>query len=155
MLANDQFEETYEGQRLITSVSYGSEGGRIEIGGDGQHTLYTPPADFFGTESFVYAVDSEFTAQVFVKIQAPLAFDHYEIPPDGVTRQLDVLANDPFWSDYEGPRRITSVSVGSAGGTVQIGSDAQTIQYTPPEEGIHPRNVYLCGRRPLSGPGHN
>ncbi|MCH2130982.1 MAG: beta-propeller domain-containing protein, partial [Pirellulaceae bacterium] len=134
VLANDQFEETYEGQRLITSVSYGSEGGRIEIGGNGQHTLYTPPADFFGTESFVYAVDSEFTAQVFVKIQAPLAFDHYEIPPDGVTRQLDVLANDPFWSNYEGPRRITSVSVGSAGGTVQIGSDAQTIQYTPPEE---------------------
>jgi len=133
VLANDQFDDTYEGQRLITSVSYGSEGGRIEIGNDGQHTLYTPPADFSGTESFVYAVDSEFTAQVFVKIQAPLAFDDYEIPPDGVTRQLDVLANDPFWPDYEGPRRITSVSVGSAGGTVEIGSDAQTIQYTPPE----------------------
>ena len=142
VLANDQFEDTYEGQRLITSVSYGSEGGRIEIGDDGQHTLYTPPADFSGTESFVYAVDSEFTAQVFVKIQAPLEFDDYEIPPDGVTRQLDVLANDPFWPDYEGPRRITSVSVGSAGGTVEIGSDAQTIQYTPPE-GAYGRETFI------------
>lgn len=132
LLANDQFSDDYDGQRLMTSVSYGSEGGRIEIASGGENLLYTPPADFFGTESFVYAVDSDFTARAYVTIQAPLEFDQFEIPPDGVTRQLGVLDNDPFWPDYAGPRRVTSVSVGSAGGTVEIGPDAHTIEYTPP-----------------------
>ena len=142
LLANDQFADDYEGGRLITSVSYGSEGGRIEIAGDGQNVLYTPPADFFGNETFVYAVDGEFTAQVSVTIEAPLEFDHYEIPPDGITRQLDVLANDPFWNGYVGPRRITAVSVGSAGGTIVLGSDAQTIEYTPPE-GAYGKETFI------------
>ena len=53
----------YEGSRLITSVSFGSEGGRIEIAEGGRSVLYTPPADFFGTETFVYAVDGALTAR--------------------------------------------------------------------------------------------
>ena len=38
---------------------------------------------------------------------------------------LDVLANDPFWSGYTGPREITSVSVGSADGTIKIAARRQ------------------------------
>jgi uncharacterized secreted protein with C-terminal beta-propeller domain len=134
VLANDTFGSEYQGARLITSVSFGSEGGRIEIAGDGRSVLYTPPADFFGTETFVYAVDGTLTARVSVNVQSPLAFDNYNIPPDGAERQLDVLANDPFWPGYSGARRITAVSVGSAGGTVEVADDGKSIFYTPPED---------------------
>ena len=61
---------------------------------------------------------AQHTAQVQVSIAAPLAFDNYNIPPDGQERTLDVLANDPFWPGYAGARQITAVSVGSAGGTI-------------------------------------
>lgn len=133
VLANDVFESEYGGPQLITSVSYGSEGGRIAIAADRRGILYTPPADFFGVETFVYAVDGQFTAQVQVDVQAPLAFDHFEVPPDGLVHDLLVMANDPFWAGYQGPRRITSVSVGSEGGTVVIAPGEQSILYTPPD----------------------
>ncbi len=133
VLTNDVFTPDYSGQKLITSVSFGSEGGRIEIAANQKSVLYTPPADFFGTETFVYAVDGEHTAQVQVSVQSPLAFDSYTIPPDGQERTLDVLANDPFWPDYAGARQITAVSVGSDGGTITIAPDKKSILYTPPE----------------------
>src|SRR5215213_10573948 len=60
VLANDVFAGEYAGVRQITSVSYGSEGGSIEIAADGKRLLYAPPADFFGTETFLYVVDDEF-----------------------------------------------------------------------------------------------
>jgi hypothetical protein len=134
VLANDTFDADYEGARLITSVSFGSEGGRIEIASDGRSILYTPPADYFGTETFVYAVDGTLTARVSVSVQSPLTFDNYTIPPDGAEHQLEVLANDPFWPGYSGARRITAVSVGSAGGTVEVAEDGKSIFYTPPED---------------------
>ena len=134
VLANDVFGDEYQGPRLITSVSYGSEGGRIAVAADRRSILYTPPADFFGTETFVYAVDGQYTAQVEVSVAAPLTFDNYTIPPDGQVHVLDVLANDPFWSDYTDPRQITAASVGSAGGTIEIAPDGKSIRYTPPEE---------------------
>jgi uncharacterized secreted protein with C-terminal beta-propeller domain len=133
VLANDTFDDEYTGARLITSVSFGSEGGRIEIAADRRSILYQPPADFFGTETFVYAVDGTHTATVSVSVQSPLAFDHYYIPPDGTEHQLDVLANDAFWPGYVGERQITSVSVGSEGGGIAIAADGKSIRYTPPE----------------------
>jgi Beta propeller domain/Bacterial Ig domain len=136
VLANDTFEVDYQGQRLITSVSFGSEGGRIDIAADGRRILYKPPADFFGTETFVYAVDGAYTAQVSVTVKAPLAFDHFHVPPDGMEHQLDVLANDPFWHGYTGARQITAVSVGSEGGTIAIAADGKSILYTPPDESL-------------------
>ena len=45
-----------------------------------------------------------------------------------------MLANDPFWPGYSGARRITAVSVGSAGGTVEVADDGKSIFYTPPED---------------------
>lgn len=115
VLANDSFDADYAGQRLITSVSFGSQGGRLAISADKHSVLYTPPADFSGIETFVYAVDGQYTAQVEMSVVGPLVGDHYQIPPDGAERTLDVLANDPFCSGYTGPRQITSVSVGSTG----------------------------------------
>jgi len=155
VLANDVFTADYTGARRVTSISYGSEGGSIEVAADGQSLRYAPPADFFGTETFVYVVDHEHTAQVQVHVRAPLAFDSLTIPPDGIQRRLEVMANDPFWPDYAGPREITSVSVTSAGGEVEIGADRRSILYTPPEgaygkdefvyivDGVYPARVTI------------
>jgi len=134
VLANDHFDPAYPGERRITSVSYGSEGGRVEISESGQSILYRTPADFFGTETFLYVVDQQFAAQVKVSVASPLEFDTYEIPPDGIERQLKVLENDPFWTGYTGLREITSFSVSSAGGNVALATDRRSVFYTPPED---------------------
>lgn len=131
VLANDVFDDDYAGDRLITSVSFGSEGGRIDVSDDGARVLYTPPADFAGTETFLYAIDGSHTGRVYVNISSPVADDLYVIPPDGVTRTLDVLDNDPFGDSYTGPRVITAVSVTSGEGTVAIASDGKSLVYTP------------------------
>ena len=144
VLANDVFDAQYTGNRLITSVSFGSEGGRLSIAPDRQSLLYTPPADFSGIETFVYAVDGENTAQVNVTIDAPLLSDDFTVTPNGQTRQLDVLANDPFWSGYTGPRKITAVSVGSAGGKVTISADRKSILYTAPKDLTSDESIHLC-----------
>jgi len=131
VLANDVFDDDYAGAKLITSVSFGSEGGRIEPGAAGQSVLYTPPADFAGTETFLYAIDGQHTGSVSVQVDAPLADDQFTVPPDGVTRTLDVLGNDPSGAGYTGPRVITAVSVASGEGTVAIASDGKSLLYTP------------------------
>ena len=132
VLANDIFTNEYQGAGLITSVSFGSEGGRIEIAPDGGSVLYTPPADFGGFETFDYAIDGAHTGTVSVTVAAALRDDSFSVTPTGETRSLDVLANDPFWDGYDGPRRITSVSVGSAGGVVEIAADGRSINYEAP-----------------------
>ena len=135
ILANDVFAADYSGARVITSLSYGSQGGRLQIAPDHRSVLYTPPADFFGSESFQYAVDGQFASQVDVTIQSPLAFDHFSFVPDGTAHQLNLLDNDPFWQDYTGAKRITSISVGSAGGALAINPDGKSVRYTAPNDG--------------------
>ena len=130
VLANDAFPPDYSGGQRITSVSYGSEGGRVEIADQGGAIRYAPPADFFGPETFVYYVDNWLSATVTVTVASPLAFDEYEVLPDGEARVLDVLANDPFWAEYDGPGQITSVSETSLGNEVAIAADGKSLVYT-------------------------
>ncbi len=134
VLANDEFSEDYDGAREITSVSFGTEGGTIRIHPQRDSIEYTPPADFVGTESFTYFVDGVAFQEVSVRIQSPLNPDEYEIPPDGKMHRLNVMANDPFWKDYEGAKRITLASVSSAGSGVAISEDGQSILYTPTDD---------------------
>lgn len=148
VLANDRFDEGVA--RRISAVSFGNQGGRIEIvdnlNGNGHAIGYMPPADFFGEETFVYFVGNQ-SATVTVSIQSPVRFDHYELVPDGVSHRLDVLDNDPFWDDYPGARRITSVSETRLGGTVTNNGDG-SLTYTPPEFAFGKDNfVYVVDDR--------
>ncbi|TWT96036.1 Beta propeller domain protein [Botrimarina colliarenosi] len=136
VLANDLFDADYVGGRLITSVSFGSEGGRLEIAPDGSRLRYTPPADFDGVETFDYAVDGAHTATVRVNITSPLGDDTYNVLPTGQSVLLPVLENDPFWTGYGGARRITSVSVGSLGGLIEVADDGKSIRYTAPLDAV-------------------
>ncbi len=69
-------------------------------------------------------------------LQSPLAFDHFDVLPDGAPHTLDVLANDPFWAGYSGAEKITSVSVTNRGGTVSIAPDHKSVLYTAPLEPV-------------------
>jgi len=161
VLANDVFDDGYTGKREITAVSYGTEGGRIQLSTDRDAIQYAPPADYSGTETFVYFVDNALSATVTITISSPLAPDTYEIPPDGDSRILDVLANDPFGTGYDGPGEITSVSETSIGGEATIADDGKSIVYTPPTEaygedafvyivdGIYPAKVTIDVPNPL------
>ncbi|MCA9199612.1 MAG: tandem-95 repeat protein, partial [Planctomycetales bacterium] len=131
VLANDSFSDDYEGDRQITSVSFGSQGGRITINSDHQSLSYTPPADFAGEESFVYFVDNQFYTTVNVSIQSPLQDDEFTLPPDGQAHTLNVLGNDRFWDGYTGDRQITLVSTTNADSEVQISADGKSVMYTP------------------------
>ena len=131
VMANDRFDEDYSGVGLISSVSTGSQGGRIRVADDGLSLSYTPPADVSGTEKFTYFVDDRASAEVNVEITAPLSNDRIAINPDGETQVLDVLENDPFWNDYSGERKITLVSTSGKGADVQIAEDGGSLLYTP------------------------
>ena len=68
----------------------------------------------------------------------------------------DTPTNDRFWSGYGGPRRITSVSVGSVGGTVSVSPVGQSNLCTPPDEAFGKETfIYVVddARGKLSGTG--
>ncbi len=129
VLANDQFAAEYTGPRLISAVSYGSEGGFIELTDDRRAVRYQPPADFSGSEQFSYFVDGQFFAQVTVNVESPLRADTFTQHATGLWTRLDVLANDPFWTGYAGAKQITSLSVVDGDGEVRITSDGRAVEY--------------------------
>ncbi len=148
VLANDLFADDYPGARQITAVSFGSEGGRIEIGPDHTSLVYAPPADFSGTETFSYFVDGQLLTTVSVEITSPLRPDNFRIPPDGQPHRLNLLANDPFWAGYEGPRKISLVSVTSGLGEVEIADDGNAAIYRPdPLSAGQEQFVYIVDER--------
>ncbi len=134
VLENDESLGGNAGRRVITAVSFASQGGTIEISEDGRAVVYAPPADFVGTESFAYFVGEE-SASVTVTVLPVVAPDYASAFTAGRPIQLGVLENDPFWHGYHGRRLITSVSGTTLGGTVEIAADGRSIAYTPPEFG--------------------
>jgi hypothetical protein len=143
VLKNDGFATEYAGAREITAVSYGSEGGLIEVAKDRKSLWYTPPADFAGQESLQYFVDGVSFATVQVDVRSPLSVDNYQLPPTGVWQTLSVLDNDPFWSGYEGPRRITSLSVTDGEGEVRLGPDGRSVEYRSGETSGDEQFIYI------------
>ena len=133
VLANDEFTTDYDGAREISSVSFGSQGGRITISEDRQSIYYAPPADFSGKEQFSYFVDGRDFAEVSVSVRSPLNPDEFQVRPDGQWHRLNVLTNDPFWTDYEGERRITLTSINQANNELRIVDDGQAIEYRASE----------------------
>lgn len=129
VLANDQFSANYTGARLISAVSYGSEGGFIELADDRRTVRYQPPADFSGSETFSYFVDGQFFTQVNVNVESPLRPDSFRQNATGLWTRLDVLANDPFWTGYAGAKQITSLSVVAGDGEVRLTADGRAVEY--------------------------
>ena len=111
VLANDTFEDP---AGSITAVGAASHGVATIAG---TAVVYTPNADFNGTDSFTYAVTSggiteTATVNVTVSAVADIVDDNVTVAQDSGPNNLDLLANDTF----EDPARsITAVGAASHG----------------------------------------
>lgn len=139
VLANDTPSET--GKALtISAVTQASKGGTVTIGSAATRVVYTPPANFFGTDTFTYTVKEAdggqttqtVTVNVTAKNDPPTANDDsLNASKDGGAQTLDVLANDSILPDAGETLTITAVTQGSSGGTVAVSSDGKSVVFTP------------------------
>ena len=144
VLAND-FEVPSNPLQIDTLDRTGTQG-TVVIAGDGRSVSYTPPNGFSGQDQFRYsAVDSfgnpvldQFGNRQFTTVTVTVTFqsavpiavdDSFEVPQGSSGRALNVLDNDVPSSS--GGLTITSVTAGSANGTIQIISGGQSLRYTP------------------------
>jgi cyclophilin family peptidyl-prolyl cis-trans isomerase len=142
VLANDSIGPD-EGETLtISAVGSFSNGGSATISADSMRVIYTPAADFFGTETFTYTLrDSRgATAQGTVTVTVtplndpPTAVnDTFTFTKDTGPHELNVLANDTIEPDEDEELVITNATVPAAAGTVEVINNGQRIRYTPAE----------------------
>ncbi len=134
VLAND-FDVDSGDTLTIESLTAPDQGGVATI--DGAAVLYTPAADFYGTESFSYTVSDgtggQGSGMVTVTVTSvnddPVALDDaYTVAEDTFFNALDVLAND---SDPVENDAISLLAVGAPdqGGVATI--VGSLIRYTP------------------------
>jgi VCBS repeat-containing protein len=115
------------------AAAAGPSNGTLVLNADGSY-LYTPNANFNGTDSFTYqlaglgapATVATVTIQVTPVNDAPVAVDDEATATEGVATAIPVLGND---SDVDGdPISVVAVTQG-AQGTVTI--DGADVVYTP------------------------
>ncbi len=112
-------------------------------------TTYTPPANFFGSDSFVYTIQDngspslQATATVTINVtpvnDAPDAVDDSGAARFTAVGLINLTTSlDPRRNDSAGPLettdtiRIVAVGTPSRGGQVTIGPNGTSVLYTPP-----------------------
>ena len=122
----------------LTSVSSGTQGGRVVIDSIAKTVKYTPALSFTGRDTFTYTATSvsgiRETATVSVNVALqfvdPVAVDDsFDVPTNSIGFPLSVLANDV--EGRGGALVVLSVTTPDKGGSVVIGSGGQSIRYTP------------------------
>ena len=140
VLANDQLAEGVEGNLLIVGTGPTSNGGTVTIADGAKSLLYTPAADFFGTETFTYRVvdgqGGEQTGNVTVTVtnvnDPPTANDDTAtVDEDTSENIINVLANDSILPDAGETLTITAVGPTDNNGTVTIAPGGTHLLYTP------------------------
>jgi len=111
-------------------------GDEVTISADGRSLLFTPADDQFGGRYFRYVVDGRWEQSVRVLVQRPVVNDFVVADVDGGTHTFDVLLNDDYWSALTRERirlvqRVTGVTQGDQGGTVEIAPNGKSVLYTP------------------------
>ena len=140
VLANDQVV-VGTGTLSVVSVTQPASGGSVSLSNG--VVSFTPAADFSGTSSFTYQVSDtngvQDTGSVTVTVSPvndpPSADDDvFNVDAGSSDNTLDVLANDTVAPDADETLSIDSVTTSTAGGTVSIASDLQSIVYQPPAD---------------------
>ncbi len=137
VLANDTDPD--EDPLSIVAVGQANQGGTVVI--DDARLLYTPSANFVGTETFTYTISDGAggvdLATVTVVVEnvpenfPPIAADDLDTTSVGVATTIDVLANDQDPDNAPAPLAILSVANPSVG-TASI--DNGQVLYTPPTD---------------------
>jgi len=119
-----------------TAPAVTAQDGSLVMNGDGTFT-YTPPADFFGTDSFVYTMtdnDGDFdtsTVTITVTAAPDLVDDAATVVEDNPLQVSNVLANDDLGAGIGSITAFDAISVN--GGTVTAGP-GNTFAYIPPAD---------------------
>lgn len=141
VLDNDDIAPDDEETLRVVSVGTTSQGGTVTMAPNGTHLLYTPKAGFGGTETFTYTISDRATtggltstATVTVTVESgptPTANpDTATVDEDAAQIAIDVLANDEP-GEEGGVLKVTTVSAGSQGGTIAVGTNGANVQYKP------------------------
>ena len=140
LLANDTDVDAGDTLR-ITALGTLSDGGTASIDGGGARVLYSPAADFAGTETFTYTIADDagvtdsgsVTVMVSNENDAPVAVDDTAtVDEDSADNSIAVLANDTD-VDAGDTRRIISVGTPGAGGSARLSDNSadNTLLYSP------------------------
>ncbi|MGI9470361.1 MAG: Ig-like domain-containing protein, partial [Rubripirellula sp.] len=138
VLQNDETSPDTNETLTITAIGTTSNGGTLDITIGGGSLVYTPAADFTGTETFTYTVsDGDLEEVVTVNVivtpadEPPTAADDaFVIAEDTPETDYTVLANDTRDVDNQ-TFELDSVGVPSAGGSVRISDDGTQFLYAP------------------------
>lgn len=141
VLANDAISSGSTAVLSLVSVSTPDQGGTVSIASGEKTLVYTPKANFNGSEKFTYVVRDQSgvtaTATVTMNVQAvndnPVAVnDVYDSVKSNQTDVfLNVLANDTLGPDTAETLVVTSVGATSQGGTVKVATGGNGVLYTP------------------------
>jgi len=138
VLANDTTDPDVGETLSITTVGTPDQGGMVSID-SGINLLYSPLADFFGTESFTYTISDgnggSDTATVTVTVENinddPTAIDDsFSVNEDSIDNPLDPLTNDVIDPDTGETLTINAVGTPDQGGSVSI-SGGNSLLYSP------------------------
>ncbi len=136
VLANDS---DIDGDQLTVSAVTQGANGTVTIDAQSGQVIYTPDADFNGSDSFTYTASDgnggEATETVTVTVNAvndvPVAVADSATTDEDTPVSIDVLAND---IDVDGDElTVTAVTQGS-NGTVAIDAQTGEVIYTPDAE---------------------
>jgi len=139
VLANDTTDPDPGETLTISSVGVPDQGGSVSINA-GTNLLYSPLADFFGTETFTYTIEDgnggSDTASVTVTVEnvndAPTAIDDaFAVDEDSTDNPFNPLSNDLIDPDSGETLSITAVGATDQGGSVNISGGGTGLLYTP------------------------
>lgn len=125
VLANDTSQTSAS---LTAAINTQPANGSVTLNSNGSFT-YTPNGNFFGTDTFTYIASdgtnqsaaTTVTVTVNAQPDAPVAVaDSLTISNSRTPRTIDVLANDTSAPDATQTLTVTSVTQGTAGGTVTL-----------------------------------
>ena len=130
VLGNDS---DVDGDSLTVASAAGAANGSVTV--DDRSVIYTPHADFHGTDSFTYAVadstSQPTTATVSITVEpvndAPVANDDDATTREDTAVTIDVVGND---SDVEGDSLTVYSAAGAIHGSVTTADEGSVI-YTP------------------------
>ncbi len=137
VLGNDSIAPDTGETLTVLSVTQGNKGGTVVLGAGGADVLYTPAANFYGSETFTYTVSDgnggTATATVTMNVtntnDAPTANNDTLNAYKNTQVTLDVLANDSSLPDPAEAFIVTAVTQPSHG-VVTIAADGKAVSYT-------------------------
>ena len=154
VLVNDRIDPASGSARRVVSVTETAVGGVATISDDGQTVRYTPPADFAGTDRFVYYLDNQNRAEVTVEVTADLEqllprfgdqaeLEQYLID-DAIVRYAE-LFGQPAWNPLinGGFLRLAGMLDGDGGPESERNHSETNVQVAGVDEG----DIIEVGRR--------